>query len=461
MNDDQWLSAMAKHSTERTDWDKFTGSASELSQLLKQEVVKDPLRFARLALRITTNTHPAYAEMILIGLGEAEALDDPSVVFDAIRHIAALGQEPSDRWLGQAARKYLKVVPSDIIDIVADRAANAIDPTRGDDSGVYGQGGREHRGGEELYIAGLNTARGAAAEVLGDILVYDTDGSRTAQVLPLLSRMAEDPVVSVRAFVAHVIHACMRYARPQALAAFEQLIDTDDLLLATHSVGRLIAHIGYGEPGIVTPVIQRMLDSAVFETREVGGQLATVAAIGWNLPDMLASVVDGADLASRRGAARSCAQSLLSTSDRIIASHALTQFVNDQDEDVRKAAAEMAATLRGERLRPFSEVLLALMASAAFVVALPQLLITLEQAPDRVDDLVLECAHRFIETLGIDAADLRTGTTGESREIGELLVRAYAQATLPTDRSKILDILDRLLEIGAYGVANVIAESER
>jgi len=92
---------------------------------------------------------------------------------------------------------------------------------------------------------------------------------------------------------------------------------------------------------------------------------------------------------------------------------------------------------------------------------LPQLLITLGRAPDRVDDLVLRCAQRFVEVFSTDAGDIRTGAAGDAREVGELVIRGLAQSRSAEDRAVLLYVLDQLLLIGAYGIPDLISASER
>src|SRR5262249_24059290 len=154
---------------------------------------------------------------------------------------------------------------------------NAADPADGNLS--VRRSNREYAGGEDLYTSGMNSARGSSTEMLGDLLVYDSDGSRAALIIPVLDLMAADPSTAVRSCVAHAVHAAMRHDRPGALRAFSQLVDADDMLLATHTVGRLIAYLGYENPDLAKPVIERMVRSSIFETREVGGQLAALAAM--------------------------------------------------------------------------------------------------------------------------------------------------------------------------------------
>jgi hypothetical protein len=155
------------------------------------------------------------------------------------------------------------------------------------------------------------------------------------------------------------------------------------------------------------------------------------------------------------------AHRLARTDNAEVAATTLTVLVNDADDEVRKEAADVAGALRGHALRPFEAVVTALLASPAFAHALPQLLITLERAPDRVDDLALFCAQRFVEVLGAEARDIRPAAAGDAREVGKLIIRGLTQSRSPSDRAALLDVLDQLVIIGAYGIDDVISASER
>jgi hypothetical protein len=78
-----------------------------------------------------------------------------------------------------------------------------------------------------------------------------------------------------------------------------------------------------------------------------------------------------------------------------------------------------------------------------------------------VDDLIIACARRFVTVYGAQTGDISTGAAGEAREVGELLLRAYAQAIDVTAKGEVLDILDELLAFGAYGVAELVGAAER
>ena len=137
-------------------------------------------------------------------------------------------------------------------------------------------------------------------------------------------------------------------------------------------------NIGRGDPEIVGPLIERMLISEFEGVRNVGGRLAAFAGLELGLDSLLTGTIASSDPAIRKGAAMVCARLLAWTSNREAAGAALLGFFNDEDEDVRSAAADVAVELRGKDFSPHVELLQALMVSPAFPKALTQLLFTLE-----------------------------------------------------------------------------------
>lgn len=459
MSDEQWLGAINQYNTDTTDFETLRGGAHELSEVLKTQATADPVRFAHLALRLTRQAHPAYSDAILMALADTQQPIDPALVFDAIRHIASLGLDEYQDWLGWPLRRYLDdEIPDDIIEIVLDRALHATSPA--EDGWAGHDGGRSAYGGD-IFNDGFGSARGQSAIILGDLVIHDVTGHRTALVAPSLPRLATDASVAVRSCVAHLLAACLRHARGEAVGAFQHLISTDDRLLTTRQVLDLMAYIGWGEPEVIEPVIERMIGSTYAEVREAGGWMAAFAGLDLGLAHLLATARAGQDAHIRKGAARLCAHRLPHTSDATAAVAALEQFFSDEDTKVRKAAAEIAGVLRGQALQPYTAMLTKLIASSAFSDALAHLLITLEQAPDRIDDLFIQCTRRFVEVHGAEASNITTAAAGEAPRIGRLALRAYAQAHDSAIRATVLDLIDALLLAGAYEFARIVDEAER
>ncbi|MBQ1089658.1 hypothetical protein [Streptomyces sp. B93] len=454
MSDAQWLEAMEEYDSDQTDWTTQQGGAVQLSHVLKEEVKRDPARFSQLSSSLKKEHHPSYANAILQGLGDSDVSVDPSLVFEAVRHIASLEVEEVDRWLGWALRPHLRSeIPDNIIALLVKQAL--FSPDAGDVTDSAQEDGRDP------WERGINTVRGAAVEMLGNILVHDADGRRTALLLPSLVQIAGDSSVAIRACAAHLVAACLRHAPDESVVAFRRLIDSEDRLLASHYVERLIFYISNRDVSIVHPVIRHMIASPVFKTRESGGRLAAYAGLELGVDDLLTEVRTSTDIAVRKGAAQMCAGRLPHTANVVAAGDALRQFLEDGEQEVREAAASMASALRGKALRPFERELISLINSPSFEHAASQILITLDQAPDRVDGLIMQCARRFVEAYGTDTGDISTRASADAREVGALLGRAYAQAHDSGGRASVLDLFDQLLLHGAYGVVDVVTAAER
>ena len=459
LTDEQWLDAMARYVNDRTDFVTLTGGAHQLSQVLRTEASAQPERFARLALRMTNETHPAYGNAVLQALADTKEPFDPALIFDVIRHIASLRNEEYQDWLGWPLRRYLDdEVPDDVILIILDRALHAVSPN---EDRWSGDDGREPLFGGDIWATGLNSARGQSVVILGDLLLHDKDGHRTALIVPSLDQLADDPAVAVRCCVSHLLMACLRHARTEAIAAFQRLIATDDRLLATGQVLDLMIYIGLGEASVIEPVIRRMLSSTYPRVRESAGMIAGFAGLELGLGYVLTATRDSHDAATRKGAAQMCARRLSLTASAPAAADALQRFLGDGDEEVRKAAAEVAVHLRGRALRPFLAVLTTLIASPAFSESLPQLLLTLQQAPDRIDDLVVLCTRRFLDLHSSEVGNIATAAAGQARDVGQLILRAYAQAPDRNSRGSVLDLIDELLLAGSYDFGQAVNEAER
>lgn len=462
MNDGQWLGAMAKHNTERKRFSDFTGGAHELSSVLKQEVLKDPTRFAQLALRFTADTNPAYVDAVLTGLGEASEPAPQEVALAAVSHLVSFDHEEVDRWLGWALRPYQKTVPLETVELVCARVLRPVD-LADDAYAEWDESDEEQHGFDSLRTAGINSRLGSLAEGLADLLLFDVDGTRTTAALPALEHLVAVPSQPVQSCVARLVAAVLRHDRPAATRAFDRIVaDASDQLLASTYMLNLTVRLGADDRDRFSGIVDRLSRSPREPARRQAGALAAYAAIEWSFEGPLAALPSYAtDRALRAGAAELAAHRVDGTSNRGRLEALLVPAFSDPDEAVRKEAAEVAGALRGEPLADYQDLLLALIDSPAFESALMQLLFTIEEAGDFVDRLAIRCAQRFASALGKDAADIRTSAAGEVHHIAELVVRGLAQSRDTETTDALLDVLDALLLVGAYGVERTIADFER
>src|SRR5215211_5921287 len=113
---------------------------------------------------------------------------------------------------------------------------------------------------------------------------------------------------------------------------------------------------------------ERMLRSEREEVRETGGRQAAYTALERGRPALLAEALR--DIAARRGAVAVCAARLPFAGDAALAQNTVRDAFDDPESSVREAAAEVAPALRDGPLRPYADLLLALIASPAFEPAL-------------------------------------------------------------------------------------------
>ena len=452
MSDQQWFLAMKKYHKERDSFGSV-GGADELSMLLKQFTVDDPLRFAGLAIKMTPKMNPVYPDAILWGFSEASIPDNAKpVVFEAIRHIASLRLSECDEHLGRSLQHLAEDVPLDLVEKVIDRTLYSFRSKS--DSSINASPNRD------LEFEGINTTRGSLACSLANLLFHDKDGTRTAKVASHLVKWASDPVLGVRTCVAYLIIACLRHEPRIACEAFEQLIAADDILLATESVERLILYIGNSVPEKIDPVVDRMLKSEEPKVREVGGNIAVFAACHWNRSQLMERILAG-DKNIRKGVAKACTGMISKFQSPKLVLDALRELMHDEDDEVREIVGEIGWSLSGHKLYPFANFLKEFIKSPSYIHAIPQLLTCLEETTDKVDELIDLALHRFIDVNGGNIADIRTRASLDAYQVSDLVIRGLAQTKDKKRTSALLDILDRLVEINVFDINEKIEKIER
>lgn len=65
-----------------------------------------------------------------------------------------------------------------------------------------------------------------------------------------------------------------------------------------------------------------------------------------------------------------------------------------------------------------------------------------------------------MEEFADEAGEIRTDAAGDAHRVSELVVPGLAQSRNATERSELLDVLDKLLEVGVYGIGEAIASFE-
>ena len=466
MSDQDWLRAIDKH---RERWeDKRTadlvGGADQLAAVLQEMAQKEPERFARLALRFPENTVETYVEHLMLGLIQAGGEVEPATLQSMAalcRYVGRWPSTPATRWIPRLIAKYAnEAIPRDLCQMVAHIATEDSDPEQ-DIWKVDAGGGRAYYGGD-IHGAGTNSARGAAAEAIAELVVADE--ARAELFAPAIRTLCDDPTASVRSCAAMAVHGLMRWRRDEAVADLLALTQGgEERLLATNPVQRVMMHAIETHWDEVRGVVERMLSSEDDATKDAGGALASIAGLDKDdAGDLLTQALTDEDAQIRRGVAKVLAARAIASRYRDRCTTGLTSLFDDEDGEVRQEAAKVFWRVGDRQLADLCEVSYAFLDSRAFDGHHQHFLHALEVSTADVVDLVLATADRMVKSYGRQLGDLRQSIGGDSRHLSDLVLRVLG--TLDADREKIeraLDVLDLMLEAGAWGVTEAIETVDR
>lgn len=441
----------------------LVGGADQLATVLQELTQKEPERFARLGLELPEDTLETYAEHLIIGLSQPEGDTQPASLENVAalcRYVSGWPGAPATRWLPRLISKYAnEAVPEDLYALVARIATDSLDPQQ-DVWKIEASSGQPYYGGD-IHGAGMNSARGAAAEAIADLVIVDE--SRVPLLARAIAKLADDPIASVKACAAIAAYALMRWRRDEAVNNLLTLANGPDRLLATHPVQRLTMAAIATHWERVRPLVERMLKSDDEEVRDAGGALASVAGLDeTDANDLLTLVLNDSDARIRRGVAKVLAARAVSSRYRERCAAGLERLFNDDDADVRQEAAKVFWRIHDSQMADLEAVAYAFLSSAGFQGNHHHFLHALEVSTADVVDLVLATADRMVSSYGAQLGDLRGRVGGDSRNLSGLLLRVLGR--LDADRERVnraLDMLDVMLEAGAWGVTEALETVER
>ena len=89
------------------------------------------------------------------------------------------------------------------------------------------------------------------------------------------------------------------------------------------------------------------------------------------------------------------------------------------------------------------------------------LLIALERTTAKLPEVTLSACERFIDIAGLAAGDISTSEAGDANRVIKLALRTYQQSSEDKIRARSLDLIDKLMEYGAYGIDDALEDFER
>ena len=459
MTDEQWLGAIQRYDY---DWDdprpsyEFKGSAVELSRLMEIEVKKAPARFAELCLKIPDTAKATYFIHILTGISGSGL--DTATVLKVCQRCHQLPNRPCGREICSVLSKLPdSPLPDEAVEMLACYCLGDPSPSReywrrdDSDETVYYGG--------NIATAGLNSVRGGGAYAIGSLIFANAD--RAKQLLPIIEGMVGDRSIAVRSWVINALIGLLNYDRDIAVELFKRSCDTEDELLQTQQVELFLSYAIHTHYEELRPILERMLGSHLQTAATIGSRRACLAALLNENAQPLAQIcISGTD-AQREGAAQIFAANLHVEHAQSLCSKSLITFFNDPNEEVRKWASTCFSHLEGDQLIQHADLIEAFVESASFASQHSSLIEALGKTVAKLPDNTLKVCDRFLEIAGSDTADFRTRGPLASEQVSKLLIRFYSQSSIPALQSRCLDLVDRMIQIGSYGVQEAIAVFER
>ena len=459
MSDDQWLSAIRQHNDEhgfRQDG-HFAGGALQLSRVLESQVRQDPQRFAELVSEFPDEANPSYFEAVLRGISDANL--DLGTIVRVCQRCHRIEGRPLGRVICEPiANAAHGDLPPEALDLVAWYAVEDADPSQELWRTQVSHGEDSYYGGN-ILTHGINTVRGRAAQAVARLI--EGDQGRIAYFQPVLEKMVQDSSIAVRSYVAQTLIAVLRCDRNLAVELFWRLCDTEDELLRTHFIDRFLYFALQTHFRELSPILERMVTSSVPDVASVGGRQACLAALDLEQAAAMANLCLSGSEAQKVGAAQVMAANIKVATCRSFCEDALVSLFNDPSERVRAEAADCFRRYENDDLAGYEHLIEQFVLSDTFPKNRFPLLIALERTTVQLPEVTLSACERFIDVAGLAAGDISTREAGDSDTVIKLTLRTYQRSSDDTIRARSLDLIDKLMEFGAYGIHEALEDFER
>jgi hypothetical protein len=449
MTDGEWIEAVARYNyTHRDhkgseDHDFLVGGAHELSGVLENQAKKDPTRFAELVQRFPDETHKYYFEAILRGISDVGL--DVRTVLRACQRCHRLPDHPCGRWICQPiARLAEKPLPNEALDIVAWYATEDPNPEQ-ELWHTKASGGACYYGGD-ISGAGLNSVRGAAANCIGTLIYYDTD--RIGYFLPTLEQMVQDPSIAVRSWIVTTLTALLKHDRDLAVQLFQQLCETEDVLLGTYHVERFLKYALQTHFDSLKPILERMLSSEVPEAVRIGARQACLASLYLEEAKPLADLCLSGTETQRLSSAEVFALNLREY--RPLCEDKLIQLFDDPDDKVRVEATKCFNQFEGDELGEYVGLIETFVKSSAFDITRSSLIDALEKTTAKLPNITCQVCERYLDAAGSHSSYERHAWSDIN--VSQLILRIYRQTEDEKLIARCLDLIDRIMQIESYGL---------
>jgi hypothetical protein len=462
MTNEQWLRAIARYDYddagsrfERTG--EVIGGAYQLSSLLESQVKKEPVRFAELIWRFPNNARSSYFDAVLRGIAEIGL--DVEAAFRVCQRCHQLPNRPCGRSITWLIEKLAELPwTQEALDIVIWYALEDPDPeqelwrTNTPNGQVYNSG--------NISDAGIDSTRGSAVEAITALIFADKD--RTSYFRLPLQQIVRDSSIAVRECAAEALTAVLNYDRDLAVSLFQQLCETEEVLLGTQTVEHFLYYALQTHFEVLASIVERMIMSELPEVVKVGARQACLISLDRKEASWLAELCLSGTEAHRIAAAEIFVANLRNAHLREFCEKTLIQLFNDLSENVRSQAARCFLHFEGDELDDYISLVEAFVDSPAFTSNHYDLIHALEETTAKLpDEATYRVCERILDTVDSGATDTRNRSFIDANKVSQLLRRVYSPTKNQSLQSRCLDLVDRMAQMEVYGLDQALTQYER
>ncbi|MFM0502912.1 AAA family ATPase [Paraburkholderia caffeinilytica] len=518
MGDDDWLNAFDTYraksqSNARLPIDSAPFHlASQLSHVAEQQ----PARFAALVPKIPNEYPTVYIQSILTGIAAASIKDESNrrygmrcpqrrrhktsshkrvqgklrwkrlgsmqsarttkrLVLDAIRNAHSRpGQHFGEAIAGVIEKHPTFALEADVFEILYWYAENGTlhdmkrETPEEKDGPITIQ--RLMARSERLYLEALSGQRGQALRTLSAVQ-WHVNG-KLPKVWDLLqSRVLREEDASVRVVLVSCIKPLIQDDKYQSAELLKELVKRPSSsgakllpssvhVLATNEATHVVAYLLRNVVQSGRYLVDAMLASEEADLRALGAWHIIHASFYFDEYITEADVLmrTSADYA-RLGA--TCATHAIKDGELTErALKKLTEFFESTDADVHESASEAFRNVAPVSFHRIAPLALAYIASTSLQHGAFSLLYGLERATGDVSEIVVRVAEQVVKNAR--KLDRKSRRATDLQQVRALLSREYAGSERnPTRRTRILDVLDTMLELDLFGAEDVVQAHER
>jgi hypothetical protein len=347
-------------------------------------------------------------------------------------------------------------IPEEALHLVGWYATEDSDPekemwkTKAENSSNYYYGG-------DILTAAINSVRGSACGSLSKLVRYDKN--RIPQLIPYIEKAVIDSNISVRCTAASIVLAILEHDPDSAITLFIRLCDCGDELLGTHYIESFLNYATIRHYDKLKPTLVRMLHSQNATVKQAGSRQICVSALFHDDAIKYSDNCISGDNDLQYGVAQVCAANIHKKDFSWFLMPRLIKLFDSEYKEVRNEACRCFHYFSGDMVGSNTELIEAYIDSKAFLEDPFAFIHALEETTSKIPDSIIYIAEKVVN-------EIKGGTKNQDRystidKICKLLMRVYCDSTEPEIIKRCLDCFDEFLQLGVYGITDVLSSQDR